>query len=303
MLKTENYTFPDIFLAGAPKAGTTTLFDLLNTHSAIQGAVNKEPAFYMDKSSPHNQSKLPNPKNNYLDFYQTPEDGSRHLDGSSQTMYQDDLFDLIKKENVFPKFIFLLREPAERIRSSFYYTSNNLAAVEALNFDQYVDLLLADQHEKIRPFCKHERAFYSLSHELKFSRYHHYLERWKEVLGLDNMLIFTFDQLKKDQDLLWKDLLGFLGLAYEPLALHEKKRNPTRMVKYPKLHFWLHQVYERTGYHFPLAEPFKRLYGGLQFQSSAEDKNEASLQALKKYFRPWNEKLAADYHVEISQWM
>lgn len=302
MLKHKEHVYPDIFLAGAPKAGTTSLFDLLNEHPKIQGANNKEPAFFMDKDSSHNQANLRNASDNYLSFYEPYKPEALHLDGSTQTMYQRGFAKQLKASGLRPKFIVLLRDPAERIYSSFNYTANNLASIEGIGFDEYQEILLSNRLEALRPYCKNERAFYSMSHELEFSKYHEFLKMWEDVLGKEQMKILSFEQLKSNPEQLWFEVLEFLGLAQMPLPKSIGSRNPTRMIRNPKTHYFLHQLYERVGYRLPLANGLKRLYRRLQYSAKKEGDDAISLNQLAEYFQPWNMRLADDFGVDISQW-
>lgn len=302
MLQHKEHVYPDIFLAGAPKAGTTSLFDLLNEHPKIQGANNKEPAFFMDKDSPHNQANLPNATESYLSFYEPYQPEALHLDGSTQTMYQRGFAKQLKASGLRPKFIVLLRDPAERIYSSFSYTANNLASIQGIGFDEYQEMLLSNRLEVLRPYCKNERAFYSMSHELEFSKYHEFLKIWEDVLGKEQMKILSFEQLKSNPEHLWYEVLDFLGLAQIPLPKSIGRSNPTRMIRNPKTHYFLHQLYERIGYRVPFAKSLKSLYGSLQYNSDQRSSDSISLDQLTEYFQPWNKKLADDFSVDISQW-
>ena len=302
MLRDKERIYPDIFLAGAPKAGTTTLFDMLNEHPLIQGANNKEPAFYMDADSPHNQANLSNPQKSYQAFFAPFVESALHLDGSTQTMYQKGLAKELAISSLKPKFIFILRDPAERIYSSFNYTANNLASIEGISFEAYQELLLSDRLNDLKPFCKNERAFYSMSHELKFSQYHTFLSMWQKVLGKDQFLVLTFEQLKSDPQAIWKEVLAFLILNEVPLPKGVGQSNPTRSVRNPKLHYLLHQTYERMGNQIPLLNGLKKTYSRLQYSSKKPSMAPSLLDGLTAYFQPWNKQLADDFDVDISRW-
>ena len=50
-----------IFIAGAPKCGTSSLFNWFSTHPEICSSKNKEPFYFIDEKSPlKNQRALPN---------------------------------------------------------------------------------------------------------------------------------------------------------------------------------------------------------------------------------------------------
>lgn len=110
----------DLMIIGAQKCGTTTLYDILNLHPSLRGCRYKEPEFF---------SISPDWKANIDSYHSLFEQGNGVLYFEGSTTYTfyplrnlniwDDLFEYNRKL----KFIYIVRNPIERIISSYmlYY--------------------------------------------------------------------------------------------------------------------------------------------------------------------------------------
>lgn len=303
MILWDQQHYPDVFLAGAAKSGTTYLFDLLAAHSQVQGCQPKEPFFFIDKGNPYKQSTTGIFRKEYLDFYKPLREGCLHLDGTSQTIYQQELLSQLKDMPKKPKVLFILREPASRILSSFQYTSNNLAAVNNLSFSEYVDSLLEPNHNKIVDACKNHQAAFSLTHELTYSCYISYLSLWERAVGKENMLVILFEEMKKNHEITLKEIYEFLGINVERLEEIPEKVNQSISVKNKSIHYILYKAFSMTGYRIPFKSSIKKIYIKLQHAPTKEDKGfQDDISRLKKYFVPFNQELARQFNLNLSSW-
>ncbi len=303
MIITENKSYPDIFLAGASKSGTTFLFDLISKHPKIQASNPKEPFFHIDAKNPHNQKFRLSFKTDYADFYYPLDDTCLQLDGTSQTIYQTEFLESLKVLSLKPKAIFVLREPASRIMSSFEFTSNNLAAIKGMSFDQYVGYLLSNNKSAIQHYCRNERATFSMQHELEYSIYWNYLINWEDTLGSENIRIYLFEELKEEPDTVLGDALDFLGLGNIEVNYDSLRNNESKAVKNQTLHYVFHKVYEFFGFRFPFKNSLKKVYDSIQ-QSERPSKEiyMSPLSQLREYFEPYNKKLSASFNLNLERW-
>ncbi|MBO6497571.1 MAG: sulfotransferase [Roseivirga sp.] len=295
--------YPDVFLAGAAKSGTTYLFDLLAAHSQIQGCHPKEPFFFIDKGNPYRQTTRGIFRREYLDFYKPLHEGCLHLDGTSQTIYQQELLSQFNDMPKKPKVLFILREPASRILSSFQYTSNNLAAVNRLSFSEYVDSLLEPNHRVIIDSCKNEKAAFSLTHELRYSCYISYLSLWERAVGKENMMVILFEEMKRNHELTLKEICEFLGIKAERLKEGSEKVNQSISVRNKSIHYILNKAFSMAGYRVPFKSSIKSLYIKLQHAPTTEDLDfQDDISRLKKFFVPFNQELATKFDLNLSIW-
>ncbi|MCE7995839.1 MAG: sulfotransferase [Roseivirga sp.] len=294
--------YPDVFLAGAPKSGTTFLFNRLAAHSVICASNPKETDYFLDPNNPNKKSDRTLAKNPYPDHYDSLADGLVHLDGSVWTIYQTELAGKMKTLGRKPKILFILREPARRILSSFQYTSNNLSAVKNLSFSQYVECLMSSEIDIIEKACKSKTAAFSLQNELSYSKYSIYLDKWREAVGVENMKIFLFEDLKADPDLCYKQVCDFLGLETEELEVDFDEKNQSVVIKNRFVHYFLHRAFSLVGFKVPFKQQLKRIYSRLQHTEAAKVNYDKDLSKLKAYYRPFNEKLSTDYQLDLKAW-
>lgn len=295
--------YPDVFLAGAPKSGTTFLFHPLAKHSSICASNPKEPDFYLDDDNPNKKSEKRLLKKPYTNHFDSLDEGLLHLDGSQWTIYQLQLIEKISHFEKKPKVLFILREPARRILSSFQYTSNNISAVGDMSFSQYVDYLLNSDYQRIENGCKSIESAYSLQNELKFSDYSFYLDRWKEAVGEENMQIFLFEDMKTNTARCYARVCDFLGIDQEEMQVDAEQMNKSVEIKSKFVHYFLHKAFALTGFRVPFKKQMKQVYARLQHKDDAEKENySVDLARLKAHYKPLNEKLALAYQLDLTGW-
>ncbi len=295
--------YADIFLAGAPKSGSTFLFSALANHPEICASEPKETDFHLDRDSPYRKPEKHLLKKTYQDYFASLDDHLLHLDGTQLTIYQTGLISTIARFENKPKILFIFREPAERILSSFRYTSNNLSAVNDMTFSQYVNYLLSDNDEAIKGHCKNVQAGYSLSNELRFSDYGFYLHKWREAVGLENIKVFLFEEMRSNTQDCYNQICHFLNLQKEPMQANTDKMNRSVEIKNKRVHYFLHRLYGLTGYKVPFKRQIKQLYGSLQYKKELQKPDvTAEINKLKAYYKPRNEKLASDFQLNLSAW-
>src|SRR5690606_31158229 len=129
-----------IFLGGVPKSGTSSLFDMLGQIPEITPSEPKETFYLID-----NDYIIQKDKNYFKhgwsvfnDFF-TDKKNKIRLEGTTHLIYQNEIIPVLKELDAY--FIFILRSPEERIRSSFEYSMNNLASFnKRISFSDFVDI-------------------------------------------------------------------------------------------------------------------------------------------------------------------
>lgn len=144
----------DFMILGAQKCGTTTLFDILNAHPKISGSSPKEPHFF---------STTPDWKLNLDDYYSIydQKDGVLHFEASTDyTFYPHrnlNIWDALYEINPEMKFIYIVRNPKERIVSAYMhmyqrgYLDGSLG--QAL-FEEPLLIAVSRYYTQIRPFIE-----------------------------------------------------------------------------------------------------------------------------------------------------
>ena len=176
----------DFMIIGAQKCGTTTLFNILNSHPLIVGCSHKEPHFFSKSDNWRRDI------NQYQNLFPKTE-GSLYFEAStSYTFYPlknlsiwDDIFDY----NPNTKFIYIVRNPIDRVVSAYMHSYErgftNLSIVEAL---------------------KNERAY------IDRTRYYTQISPYIKKFGRSNVLLIDFEDLVRQKKVALEQISNFLSV-------------------------------------------------------------------------------------------
>jgi hypothetical protein len=191
-----------VFIVGAPKAGTTSLFHYLDTHPDILMSSVKEPDYFSDKEllsqSLYYGGSRVDTIEKYNSLFPDGNDGKILGEGSVSYLFYPEVPLRIKKYNSESKIIIMLRNPVERAFSHFLMdyrlglTSVSFEAEfhkkEGLNFQQY--FLLGNYSTQINRYVK--------------------------VFGRENIHVIWYSDFKKNSEKEVKKVFNFIGVNSSP---------------------------------------------------------------------------------------
>ncbi len=197
---------PNFLIIGAMKSGTTSLYAYLREHPEIGMPVIKEPNFFSDNSVWAKGVKW------YESLFANCQDnkviGEASVNYTKYPYYKDvpkRIFSLIPQV----KLIYVLRSPIERIYS--HYMHNVFAGIE---------------HDPI------EKAIFEKPLYIHTSLYYTQIEQFLQYFPRENLMVFLFDDLKRDPLGTVRNIFAFLGVdsSFIPPNIHEVKHR-TKMKK------------------------------------------------------------------------
>lgn len=209
-------TIPDdayVMIIGAMKCGTTSLYEYLKVYPAICPAIDKEPEFFSENQG-HGVSVL-----NYADLW--PFNAARHqyaLEASTgYTKYpaETGVAARIHAYGIQPRFIYLVRNPFDRIESHF------------------------DFMRRQDPCWNSSITGTQL---LATSNYYLQLKQFREYFPAERLLVLDFDDLAAEPRAATARVYDFLDLSERHFPKHYKIRNPTRRTErrsFARLRGWL----------------------------------------------------------------
>lgn len=175
-------------IIGAMKSGTSALFDLISQHPAIAASRVKEPEFF----SQHQGHGMP--VATYADLWAF--DPARHRialeasTGYAKYPQEQGVADRIAAAGLRPRFIYVLRDPIQRISSQVTYaTWGRRGAVADFRDPQAI----------------------------AFSKYAEQLDQFTSVFPRERILLVDHAQLQRDPTGTAQQVFAFLGL--DPLAV------------------------------------------------------------------------------------
>lgn len=303
----------DAAIIGAPRAGTTALFEWLDTHPSIHGSTPKETYFFMDAEHPLavRQESRGEPTVHTADLSAFDQffDGSGaglRFEATTHHYYQE------TARNIFPQFeprphvFFVLRQPAHRIRSAFFFTKHNRGRVDpALTFNRYIEILLDEDPSTLDRYYHSDSSLHIAKRELELSKYTVWLERWEECLGTERVHPVLFERFVEDNYHIVTQICQVLGV--DPSFYAERSvssENETTLVRSPTLQRLAYEIGTRIPDGWP-KRTMKSLYEWIQVRntsSSEASETDRGIERLREYFKPWNERLAEHSGLNLSAW-
>lgn len=215
-----------LFIAGQPKAGTSSLYKWLLQHPEICGSNLKEARFFLDESYPLAKRYVFDGSNldEYMHFFDSP-DKSILMDATPDYLYSENA---LAAASALPeaRAVVILRDPVERIISAFRFFKQGGRIPADMSLSDYVHY--QDQNS-IKPDTPVQ--FRALDH----CRTDFYLNRWKAAYG-ERLLVLKFEDLKEKPLQSVNRVLDFIGLdscSFDDDSL--RPENVTKVARSPIL--------------------------------------------------------------------
>jgi len=220
----------NLFIVGAAKAGTTSLFQYLKVHPDIYMARVKEPHHFSSVEHPDpNMYGLPTDNLEYHSrLIKKPEEYARLMEPGKDAVYRGEaspsyLYDQNAAEKIFDynnqaRILIILRHPVDRAISHFRMTgrqgraySRNL--MEVLHYDETIS-------------DKRWNGKASLILELGY--YTEQINRYSELFPEQQVKIGTFEELTSDPSIVVRDICNWLNLNTDiNPEVFQKQHNPS----------------------------------------------------------------------------
>lgn len=228
---------PDFLIIGAQKSGTSTLYELVQTHPNI--VKKKGETRFFDRNFEkgitwyqHQFAERPSP---------------HHLIGDKSPAYLFNPFVPARVKELYPhvKIIVILRNPVDRAYSHYWHEVR--LHYEHLPFQRAIEEEpkrlegTIDQLANGNGNCK---EFYHFSY-LSRGIYVEQINRWLKYFPEEQMLIITLDDLRNDPEKILKKILTFLQLPFMNMPiLSENKKQKRYPPLDPKLRQHLIEFYQ-----------------------------------------------------------
>jgi hypothetical protein len=196
---------PDFFIVGAPKSGTTSLYDYLKQHPEV--FLPKKELYYFCydltfRTPPIRESV-------YLSYYTDARSHQAIGDASVYYLLSPGAAKKIKEFNPDARIIILLRNPVQMVYSLHSQLfSNGDEPIET--FKEAMDAETGRRAGNLIPSyhrCPLEAMFYST-----VACYYEQVLRYKSVFGEDKLHIIFFEDFIFDPEKEYRKVLDFLGL-------------------------------------------------------------------------------------------
>lgn len=289
---------PNFFIAGAPKAGTSSLHAWIADHPDAFGSREKETYFFADPGThmfrPAAHAGLGLAA--WRDQFPIPP-GTRPkviVESTPSYLYSQTALAEIPVLPSRPKCLFILREPSAQVYSLFTYFRDNWSWVPGgMSFAEFLAAVRAGSHD----FGGNELA----QNALAYGRYVNFLIPWRAALGEDRIMVASFDELVADQAGFTRRVAGWLGLDpsfYDDYAFpRENETYAPRNRALHRLNVALRGRVPRGAFYRGLRRLYRSANTTRPEGPSPED--EAQIAELARELAPANAALAAEFGVRF----
>jgi hypothetical protein len=276
---------PNFIIGGLTKSGTSSLYEWLRQHPQACAATVKEPRFFVDQPEPGHPSIHSQPLQRYAAYFQPTAGQALLFEASPQYVFQATALKWLPGLASEPRLLFVLREPAARLRSEFRYHKYNLKLVAAdTSFAQWLD-------------SRQGRL------EQQRSAYAEYLHGWQQALGPARMKLWLFEELVARPAEHLQELSRWLGINVD---FWQGFDFTPRNVTVDMRHRGFHRLAEKLGSKVPgaLAARLVPLYYRLNARPApvADTAEQATMGELRGRFDEANRLLASQFKLDISAW-
>lgn len=202
---------PNFFIVGAPKCGTTAMYEYLKQHPDVFMPVAKELHFF-GRDLQFTVSRIS--EKVYLEQFASKKDERRVGEASVWYLFSKSAACEIKKFNPNSQIIIMLRNPVDMLysnHSQFLFNGNEDVS------DFYEALSLESERKKSRKASSSCHFIESLFYR-ETAKYTDQVKRYFDVFGRENVHVIIFDDFKNNTAEAYRKTLEFLGVdeSFEP---------------------------------------------------------------------------------------
>jgi hypothetical protein len=257
--------YPDFFIVGHAKSGTTALYEALRRHPQIYMPAVKEPQFFArnwdagavgGERAFERTGRGTETVEEYLSLFSAARDDQRVGEASTFYLWSEIAPARIAQVQPAARIIAILREPASFLRSlHMQMVQNNSESEKDLRRALALETVRRQGHKIPRNAHWPRALMYS-----ERVRYVEQLRRYHEVFGREQVLVLIYEDFNADNRATVRRVLRFLDVDDDDGALEVGRANPTVALRSPRLDVMMRSV--RAG-RSPLARGVKATLRGL----------------------------------------
>jgi len=213
--------WPNLFIVGAPKAGTTSLYHYLKEIPGIFMSPNKEPNYFSVIASPETEYSHPiRDKNEYLKLFKDSK--SEHFLGEATALYllDPEAPKLIHEVSPDAKIIISLRDPIDRAESHYLMYTRYGRTKRSFHEELFHEL----EHgvDLVNPFVRLEAGLY-------FEQ----VKRYIDTFGCEKVKVIIFEEFVKNPKKTVQEILDFLKINHSLENFKGEKHHSHSVIRGP----------------------------------------------------------------------
>lgn len=225
----------NFIIAGTEKAGTTSVFTYLSTHPSVCGSIVKETDFFRNSYTGDREKDIAN----YASYFGDCAHQAAIVMEASPGYLGSGAEVAARIHAMIPhtKLLFILRNPIDRMYSSFNFHVGKLNLNRDLSFEEYIDKCIAyDSGQKTPVELGIDEWYLKM---ISFGRYADYLKFYYQQFPENHIKVMFFEDMNRDIDSFMRQLCQFLEISPDYFNdFNFKKINVT----YESRVKWLHKA-------------------------------------------------------------
>ena len=203
----QDEVWPNFFIVGAPKAGTTSLYYYLKDIPGVYMSPIKEPNYFVRHAVQGGSFDLIQDKVEYLRLFSKSDRCVAIGEASSTYLWDPDSAKLIHEAVPHARIIMILRDPIDRAYSNFLLHMKTWAPARRSSFADHLT-----------------RGGVSELH-VQFGMYYEQVKRFLEIFGTEQVKVIIFEEFIRHLEQTVNEVLSFLGVNYTVAAIRLKEDN------------------------------------------------------------------------------
>ncbi len=205
--------YPNLFIVGMPRSGTSSLYEWLNKHPEIFMSPFKEPGYFTPDKKVLGRRKY-NSREDYLDLFKDAKKEHK-IFGEATTSYIffEESAKKIKKEFGDVKIIILLRNPIDFVKSIYrynYFLSGNETKKD-------LNLALDEEKKRVKKYLRLKRkngeGYFNTEitcYRLILKKAYSNISKYKGIFGNENVRIIYLEDMKSNPKKIYREITRFL---------------------------------------------------------------------------------------------
>ena len=221
--------WPNFFIVGAQKAGTTSLYFYLKEVPQVYMSSLKEPFYFAPHAVHNSASDIIRDKKEYLRLFEKANGYTAIGEATPIYLWDPDAPKLIHQTLPHARIIMILRDPIERAYSN-YLMRVRYSGVQSSFYD-----------ELMRDYRSQDKLYGKSQLYVEFGMYYEQVKRYFDIFGREQVKVIIFEEFVKRPEQTVNEVLGFLGVKYTVTEIREQ-HNPYSVPRTP-LSRWIFAVF------------------------------------------------------------
>jgi hypothetical protein len=227
----QDEVWPNFFIVGAPKAGTTSLYYYLKEMPGIYMSPIKEPNYFVRHAVQVGAFDLIQDKAEYLGLFRKSNRCVAVGEASSTYLWDPDSPKLIHEAVPHARIIILLRDPIDRAYSQYLMRM------------KYHHLKSSFYDELMRDYNSKEKVWGGSDLYIEFGMYYEQVKRYLDQFGKERVKIILFEEFIHHRTEKVNEVLSFLGVNHRVTDADVNEQHNPFLVPRSRLSLWVYAFF------------------------------------------------------------